>query len=97
MVDIPYIKSCLPDHLHKEMYHFLFESHLTFAISVWGGVSNNLFDPVFRTQKKCMCMMFGNTEGYFDKFITCVRARPLGQQKLGIGFYRREPSKPLFN
>ena len=33
------IKKCLPAKLHKQIYHSLFESHLTFAISVWGGVS----------------------------------------------------------
>ena len=32
------IKSCLPEHLYKQIYHTLFESHLSFGITVWGGV-----------------------------------------------------------
>ena len=33
------IKS-VPDHLHKQLYHTLFESHLTYGISVWGDHQN---------------------------------------------------------
>ncbi|MCP4492398.1 MAG: hypothetical protein GY820_34580, partial [Gammaproteobacteria bacterium] len=60
------IKNCLPSKLHKQIYHTLFESHLTFAISVWGGVSNNVIEPVFITQKKCIRMMLGDTNAYQD-------------------------------
>ena len=71
------IKNCLPSKLHKQIYHTLFESHLAFAISVWGGVSLNVIEPVFITQKKCIRMMFGDTNAYQDKFKTCARARPI--------------------
>ena len=90
-------KNCLPDHLHKQIYHSLFESHLSYAISVWGGVSLSNLNSIFRTQKKCLRIMFGDTEAYLDKFRTCVRARAFGLQKLGNEFYCREPSKPLFH
>ena len=35
------IKNFLPTHLYKNLYHSLLESHLdlSYAISVWGGVS----------------------------------------------------------
>ena len=71
------IKTYLPQKLHKQIYHSLFESHLTFAISVWGGVSNNTLQNVFITQKKCIRMMFGDNTMYQDKFKTCARARPI--------------------
>ena len=45
------IIKCLPVKLHKQIYHSLFESHLTFAISVWGGVSRKTIEPLFITQK----------------------------------------------
>ena len=88
---------CLPSNLHKQIYHSLFESHLSYAISVWGGVSLSNLTQIFCTQKKCLRIIFGNTESYLEKFRTCVRARPLGMQKLGQEFYEREPSKPLFS
>ena len=83
-------------HLYKQIYHSLFESHLGFAISVWGGVSINQLKPLFITQKKCIRIMFGNTEAYLEKFRTCARARPIGFQKLGQDFYIKESTKPLF-
>ena len=91
------IINCLPSHLHKQIYHSLFESHLTYGISVWGGVSKCQLDPIFRTQKKCIRIIFGDTNAYLQKFQTCVRAREYGMQRLGKDFYINEPSKPLFN
>ena len=42
----------IPKRLHKEIYHTLFESHMSFGISVWGGVSHNKLNPIYLTQKK---------------------------------------------
>ena len=90
------IRHCIPKELHKEIYHTMFESHLTFAISVWGGLSKNRLEPLFLTQKKCVRILFGDYEAYKNKFRTCARIRPLGHQKLGPEFYRKESTKPLF-
>ena len=90
------IKSNLPENLYKEIYHTLFESHLSYSISVWGGVSKSKLQPLFLTQKKCIRIIFGDTEAFLDKFRTCARTRPLESQRLGSEFYAREPSKPLF-
>ena len=90
------IKDLIPERLHKDIYHTLFESHLAFGISVWGGVSFNKLEPIFITQKKCVRILFGDYEAYADKFKTCARCRPYGNQKLGSEFYSREHSKPLF-
>ena len=90
------IKHLVPERLHKQIYHTLFESHLSFAISVWGGVSTNKLNPLFLTQKKCLRIMFGDTEAFLDKFKTCARTREYGSQILGVEFFEREHTKPLF-
>ena len=75
----------------------LFESHLTFAISVWGSVASHRLDALFIAQKKCLRILFGDTEAYNDKFRTCARTRELNKQVLGSDHYKLESSKPLFN
>ena len=91
------IKKFLPEFLHKQIYHALFESHLGYAISVWGGVSSNQIKPLFTTQKKCIRIMFGDNAAFLDKFKTCARARPIDEQRLDEQFYRKEPTKPIFS
>ena len=90
------IRKCLPESLYKLIYHSLFESHLGYAISVWGGISNNQLKPLFITQKKCIRILFGDHESYIDKFMTCARTRPYHFQCLGSKFYAKESTKPLF-
>ena len=94
------IKENVPSHLHKDLYHTLFESHLTYGITVWGGVSYNRLLPLFRAQKKCIRTLFGDKNAYLDKFMTCSRTRPFtgkNSQQLGGEFFMKEHSKPLFN
>ena len=91
------IKDNIPSHLHKQLYHTLFESHLAYGITVWGGESLTKLEPVFNLQKKCLRILFGDKESYLDKFRTCARCRPRGEQVLGPEFYANENSKPLFN
>ena len=54
-------------------------------------------DKIFRLQKKCLRNLFGNLEQFMDKFNTCARARPFGDQILSSQFYMREHTKPIFN
>ena len=89
-------KDNIPQELHKDIYHTLFESHLTFGISVWGGLSINRYRPLFVIQKKCIRILFGDNDAYKEKFKTCARARPFGDQILGSDFYILESCKPLF-
>ena len=44
------MKSCIPKHLYKDIYHTLFESHLSYGISLWGGISQNKLKPILITQ-----------------------------------------------
>ena len=81
----------------KDLYHTLFESHLRYGITVWGGVSTNKLLPLFVIQKRCIRIMFGDREMYLDKFKTAARTRPFDEQKLGAKFYTKEHTKPIFN
>ena len=91
------IYNFIPKELHKSLYHTLYESHLSYAITVWGGISIPQLRPLFLAQKHCIRILFGDRESYLDKFKTTARARPYGLQALGQEFYRKEHTKPLFN
>ena len=92
------IKSCVPENLHKDLYYTLFESHLSYCISVWGNVPQYLMNELHVIQKKCIRILFGDFKAYLNKFNTCVRARsmPIKNQILGPEFYEKEHTKPLF-
>ena len=91
------IKDNIPAHLHKDLYHTLFESHLSYGITVWGDLSQNKVTPLFISQKKCIRILFGDKEAYLDKFRTCARTRPFGCQILDSQFYTKEHTKPIIN
>lgn len=90
------IRDCIPESVHKDVYHALFESYLAYGISVWGGTSNNKLQPLFQAQKKCVRIMFGDREAFLNKFRTCARTRPPEHQKLSREIFEREHTKPLF-
>ena len=89
------IKDSIPTKLHKNLYHTLFESHLCYGISAWGGVSDTKLKPLFKIQKKCIRIMFGDKQKFLDKFKTCCRTRPRDEQILGQEHYQKEHTKPL--
>ena len=90
------IMKSVPERLHRDLYHTLFESHLTYGISVWGGIPKTKLEPLFIAQKKIMRVLFGDRDAYLDKFKTCARTRTYGSQILGEEFFSKEHSKPLF-
>ena len=89
------IKDNIPQKFHKDLYYTLFESHLSYCISVWGGVPTHKLNPLFIAQKRCIRILFGE-ESYSDKYQTCVRCRPFGKQIHDSTFYIKEHTKPLF-
>ena len=91
------ISNFIPKDLHKSIYHTLYESHLNYGITVWGGVSVVKLKPLFIAQKHCIRILFGDKESYLEKFRTTARARPYQAQKLGQEFFEKEHSKPIFN
>ena len=55
------IKNCIPESLHKDLYYTLFESHLSYCISVWGGISDTALTQLHVVQKNvsesCLVIM----------------------------------------
>ena len=90
------MRDCLPKHLHRNLYYTLFESHLSYCISVWGGAAQYRITSLWTAQKHCMRVLFGDKEAYLDKFRTCIRSRPYNFQKLGKKFFEKEHTKPIF-
>ena len=88
------IKGFVPRKFHKDLYHTLFESHITYCVSVWGGVSSCKLEPLFIAQKSCVRTIFDN-ERYSNKRSTCARCRPIGKQFLDSSFYQKKHTKPL--
>lgn len=87
----------IPSDLCKSLYHTLYESHLCYGITVWGGISVRKLRPLFISQKHCIRILFGDKEAYLEKFNTAARIRPFNMQKLGQEFFEREHTKPIFN
>ena len=90
------VSAYIPHSLHKNIYHTLFESHLSYCISVWGGANKKYIDRIFTIQKRALRVLFGNRDAFNDKFCTSARTRPFHEQRLGSTFYRKEPTKPIF-
>ena len=87
------ISSYIPPENHKNIYHTLFESHLSYCISVWGGTKKKLIDRIFTLQKSAIRYLFGDYESFLDKFNTAARTQPIGEQCLGSNFYCKEHTK----
>ena len=94
---IKHITPCIPKENYKTLYRTLFESHISYGISVWGGIPQYKLNKLFRLHKKYLRILFGNLEQYLDKFNTCARTRPFGAQILTSEFYMREHTKPIFS
>ena len=90
------IMDSIPKHLHRNLYYTLFESHLSYCITVWGSAAQYRISSLWTTQKQCIRVLFGDREAFLDKYNTCARARPIGLQTLGNDFYMPEHTKPLF-
>ena len=90
------ISEYIPSSNHKNIYNTIFESHLLYCISVWGGAKKKSIEKIFTLQKRAIRFLFGDYDSFMDKFCTSARTRPFGIQILGESFYRREHTKPLF-
>ena len=87
----------IPEENYKSLYYSLFESHLSYCISVYGDANKQYTKKLFTVQKRCLRILFGDLEAYKEKFKTCARTREFGNQVLGENFYRKEHTKPLFH
>ena len=80
------IKPCIPKENFKTVYSTLFESYMLYGISMWGGIPQYKTAKIFRLQKKCLRIFFGDYEAFREKFSTCARVRPYGTQFLTSEF-----------
>ena len=84
------IRHSIPKEYYNSLYFALFESHLSYCITVWGGAAKNCIEKLFVSQKHCIRVLFGDLEKYLDKFNTAARVRPFKFQKLGKEFFTKE-------
>ena len=70
---------------------------MTYCITVVGTVSKTCSDKLFKIQKHCIRILFGDLEKYLDKFKTSAHTRPFETQRLGAEFFCKEHTKPLLN
>ena len=87
----------IPNKHYKSLYYSLFESHLSYCISVFGGAPKYMLERLFITQKKCIRILFGDYEAYVNKFKTSARVRGFDNQHLDASHYMKEHTKPLFS
>ena len=87
------IMNYIPDSQFVNIYHSLFESHLSYCINVWGGVSPVEIEKLFITQKYCMRILFGK-QPYWFITETCQRVLSFNEQMNRD--YSKEHTKPLF-
>ena len=91
------IRHNIPQENYKSLYFALFESHVSYCITVFGNANKQHYEKLFTVQKHCIRILFGDYKAYLNKFKTCARTRAIGEQKLGHDFYIREHTKPLFH
>ena len=89
------IKDFIPRKFHKDLYHTLFELHISYCASVCGGVSSCKLEPLFIAQNSCVRTIFDN-ERCSSKRSTCARCGPIEKQFLDSSFYQKKHTKPLF-
>ena len=66
----------IPEEHYKPLYYALFESHMTYCITVFGTTSKSCSEQLFKIQKHCIRILFGDLEKYLDKFRTIVYKIP---------------------
>ena len=92
------IRHSIPPELHLSLNNSLFESNLSYGISVWGvAIKDNSNDKLFIGQKHCIRVLFGDLNAFLEKQSTCARSRPYPRQKLDGKYYEKEHTKPIFN
>ena len=91
------MRDYIPEEHYKLLYDALFESNMTYCITIFGTVSKTCSEKLSKIQKHCIRILFGDLEKYLDKFKTSACTRPFETQRLGAQFFCKEHTKPLFN
>ena len=98
IVIIKRIIKFVPKSEYMKIYDALFNSHLSYCISSWGGIPKSKLEGIFLIQKRCMRLLFGSEysfdhSGYYE---TCARVRTYEDHQ-SKKVYILEHTKPLFN
>ena len=95
---IKHIKKFIPSSHYFKIYHSLFISHLTHGISFWGGICPSKLIKMFKIQKRCVRILFGDNYSfdYPEYYLTCDRARTY-MNHTTLKDYSLEHTKPIFN
>lgn len=92
------VRKVIPESQFKNIYHSLFESHLSYCISCWGGAYSSKLEKLFRIQKRCIRILFGEIPSFDhpEFYETCARTRTYEEHMSPKNFVL-EHTKPLFN
>ena len=80
-----------------KIYHSLFESHLTYGISCWGGSYKSKLQKIFCLQKRCIRILFGRTYSFdhHEFYYSCAHTKTYTEHMAQKDF-NLEHTKPLF-
>ena len=72
----------MPKDGYLKIYNALFNSHLSYCISCWGGISKYKLQSLFNLQKRCVRLLLGKVINYEhpEFYETCARVRPYNHQ-----------------
>ena len=76
------IKNNIQSELHKNIYYTLFESHLAYGITAWGDVSDKKLQSLFKVQKRCVRIIFGDKKHTLISSKLAAELDPYDHQKL---------------
>ena len=98
IVLIKRIKKFIPSSQYSKIYQSLFVSHLTYAISCWGGIYPSKLQKLFSIQKRCLRILFGETLSFdhSEYYLSCARTKTYDEH-VALKDYKLEHTKPLFN
>ena len=93
------IRKFIPRRFYSQLYYSLFQSHLVFGISAWGGACSSKLVKVFALQKRCIRLLFGInfTFDHSEFYETCARVKPFQCLDKTEENFELENTKPIFN
>ena len=92
------IRKFIPRRFYSQLYYSLFQSHLVFGISAWGGACSSKLVKEFALQKRIRLLFGINfTFDHLEFYETCARVRPFQCLDNTEENFELENTKPIFN
>ena len=92
---LAHIRHNIPPENYKTLYFALFESHLSYCITVFDNANKQYTGKLFVIQKHCIRIFFGDYKAFVSKFKTCAlcpysthRKSNFGQELLHEGAHK---------